>query len=862
MFFLLCGFSKPAFAEISQPKVLILNSYHQGEAWSDNEIAGILASLKKVYPFLTPSVEHLDAKRFPGSKHLLFVEEYLKNKYQGKKFDLIITLDNFALDLMLKFGDDLFPNVPIVFAGVNGYRPHMLKGHANITGVAEVQDMAGTIDLALKLHPDTKTILAVHDYTSSGLAVHRDMESAADRFKGKVTVKYMPEGTVDDLKAQLKALPPDAIVIILTYVTDKKGKVFTREESTRLITNASPVPIYAMHETRLGYGIVGGRLLEGREHGRQAAALALKILAGEDITLIPVENSRSRTIFDYLALARFKVPKKKWPADAVIINQPVSFWHQNRAILVSGLAIIAVLAIITVFLSSMLIRMRRAEGTLRENETFLQKLIDAIPMPIFYKDRNGKYVGINKSLETFFGKKRELIIGKSVFDIHPPELAERYHQQDTKLFSNGGIQSYDSQIKNAQGELRDIIFNKAVFTDSKGNPAGLIGAIVDITERKRGERYNQTLVEMLDAAPSAITIHDFEGRFLYANQKTFGMHGYEKEEFMALNLHDVDAPESEAFIKKRMQIIAEKGETSFNATHIRKDGSTVPLEVFVKKVDWETRPVMLSVATDISERLRAEKNIHDMAERLSLATRAARLGIWDWDIENNQLMWDDGMYPLYGIEKEEFTNTYESWLNGLHPEDRLENDRISEQARRGEREYDTEFRVVWPDGTIRHIKAFGQVVWDSDGNPIRMIGVNYDITEKKEMETLIQQAQKMEAIGNLAGGIAHDFNNILFPIIGMSEILIEDLPPDSPERENVEQIYRAGQRGSDLVKQILAFSRQSEHKMIPTRLQNILEEVIKLSRSTIPAYIEIDQETFSKIVVWSWLIHPKFIKSA
>jgi len=102
------------------------------------------------------------------------------------------------------------------------------------------------------------------------------------------------------------------------------------------------------------------------------------------------------------------------------------------------------------------------------------------------------------------------------------------------------------------------------------------------------------------------------------------------------------------------------------------------------------------------------------------------------------------------------------------------------------------------------------------------------------------RTQKIESIGNLAGGIAHDFNNILFPIVGMSELLLEDLPPESNEREKAEEIYKAGKRGSDLVKQILAFSRQSDQKPIPTRIQKVLKEVSKLIRSTIPANIEIN----------------------
>ena len=132
-------------------------------------------------------------------------------------------------------------------------------------------------------------------------------------------------------------------------------------------------------------------------------------------------------------------------------------------------------------------------------------------------------------------------------------------------------------------------------------------------------------------------------------------------------------------------------------------------------------------------------------------------------------------------------------------------------------------------------------IFHSNGT-VSKLSLYRDITEFKKLENQIQQAQKMESIGNLAGGIAHDFNNILFPIIGMAELLLDDLPQDSPERENAEEIFKAGKRGSDLVKQILAFSRQSKHRMIPTRVQNILKEVLKLSRSAIPSNIEISRD--------------------
>ncbi|MEI6262735.1 MAG: ATP-binding protein, partial [Deltaproteobacteria bacterium] len=121
-----------------------------------------------------------------------------------------------------------------------------------------------------------------------------------------------------------------------------------------------------------------------------------------------------------------------------------------------------------------------------------------------------------------------------------------------------------------------------------------------------------------------------------------------------------------------------------------------------------------------------------------------------------------------------------------------------------------------------------------------------DITERKQVEeekakfeAKLQQAQKMESIGSLAGGIAHDLNNILFPISGLSEMLLDDIPHGDPARESMEQIYKSAQRGSDLVKQILAFSRQSNPRKLPIRIQSILKEALKLARAAIPMNIEI-----------------------
>lgn len=129
----------------------------------------------------------------------------------------------------------------------------------------------------------------------------------------------------------------------------------------------------------------------------------------------------------------------------------------------------------------------KVEESGKSNEQFLQTLMDSIPVPIFYKDKDGKYIGCNKAFEDFLGMQKGEIIGKTVYEVAPEELAACYYEADKALFQNRGSQVYEARVKSGSGSVRDVVFHKAVFYDQKGELAGLIGVILDITDRKRME---------------------------------------------------------------------------------------------------------------------------------------------------------------------------------------------------------------------------------------------------------------------------------------------------------------------------------------------------------------------------------------
>ena len=173
---------------------------------------------------------------------------------------------------------------------------------------------------------------------------------------------------------------------------------------------------------------------------------------------------------------------------------------------------------------------KRFEIALLENEMFLKSLLHAIPVPIFYKDIHGRYIDVNESFEQFYGTKRENIIGKSVFDIASNEFAQIYHEKDLQILSTGEVQIYESQVKNTFGDMRDVIFHKATFLDSQGNTCGLIGAILDITERKKVEealiQSELKFKEILSQINDGIIVFDEKGKIIIWNkgsEKIFGL---------------------------------------------------------------------------------------------------------------------------------------------------------------------------------------------------------------------------------------------------------------------------------------------------------------------------------------------------
>lgn len=320
----------PLHAAANVPRILVLNSYNTGYDWWEEEMAGMRERLAKTFPRVELYIEHLDAKKFPAKKHFPAAAGLLAAKYAASHLDVIIAMDNAALEFALKYRQRISPGTPLVFCGINDFDPVMIAGQSGITGVAEYHDFVGTLELALRLHPATRDVVVIHDYTDTGLAIRRELEKMAQSFP-LVTLRFIEEMPLEETVNNLKAITPGHIVLMLSYTVEKGGRTFSHAEAARLVSSASPVPVYSVYAAQLGSGVVGGRMMEGQIQGQKAAELAVRIIGGEAPEKLPViTGNLSHPMFDYRVLKKFEISPAKLSADTKIINKPMSTFAINK----------------------------------------------------------------------------------------------------------------------------------------------------------------------------------------------------------------------------------------------------------------------------------------------------------------------------------------------------------------------------------------------------------------------------------------------------------------------------------------------------------------------------------------------------
>jgi PAS domain S-box-containing protein len=227
----------------------------------------------------------------------------------------------------------------------------------------------------------------------------------------------------------------------------------------------------------------------------------------------------------------------------------------------------------------------------------------------------------------------------------------------------------------------------------------------------------------------------------------------------------------------------------------------------------------------LTELKKTERALRKSEARLRQAQQQARLAYWNWRFDAEEYQWAPGSGLILGLPDEALPKAEADYYATIHPDDRERMSRLYDDVKAGLEHYTAEFRILRPDGTVRWMREIGEVEHDAGGRRISVAGTIQDITGQRAIEEQLQQAQKMEAVGQLTGGIAHDFNNLLAIILGNLELLRAALSQDLKAQERIDTAIRASLRGSDLTHRLLAFARQQPLAPKATQIDDLIRSM-------------------------------------
>lgn len=469
---------------------------------------------------------------------------------------------------------------------------------------------------------------------------------------------------------------------------------------------------------------------------------------------------------------------------------------------------------------------RRSHGELAARERFLNRLIETIPSPVFYKDRYGRYTGCNSAFEAYIGRSRAEIVGRTVYDISPREQADVYAARDRELFDHPGVQSYESVVRYADGTLRPVIFFKATLSSADDSVDGIVGVILDISDRKRAEEAIRDYAEWYSAILR--TTHDgyilagASGRITEVNENYCRMTGFPREELLGKHLEDLGEPGSGETGRPAFPLAFPPGMNRFEARHRTRDGIGIDVEISATVEERNHRTIVF--VRDISERKRAEHARRESEKRYREFINFLPQPVFELGETGRVSSINKIAYEVFGCSAGDPIRGMDA-ADLLAPPDR---DRAGANFRRvmnGEVTGGIEYTAQRRDGS-----TFPVIMYTSpiirEGNVTGIRGVITDISERKRFEEALFQANRKLNI--LSSITRHDILNQLMILRGYLA-LSGELTGDPKILEHI----RKEEAAAEAIGRMIEFTRYYQDIGVQAPAWSNVGEVIRSAAATL-----------------------------
>lgn len=469
----------------SSQYILLLHSYNKGLVWSDNISKGFEDALKPLGKYEL-STEYLDVKRNKNSQYYQLIKKAFIEKFKNQTFDIVVAADNAAVDFVLQ-NRALFKGAPLVFTGIEEMAPGIdiqAVLDDKISLILEHKPFKSNIDGILQMIPNLEYLYVINDKTYTSQMINEILEHTLEQFKNRIQYKLYLNGDLDQIKRDFDKLPKNSAVWFGNlYLDDQEN--YIPFQKVRALLQSSKFPVFAMTDYHLGKGIVGGHLLRGYFVGNEAGKKAVDILQGKSVDYSQPVLAQTQWVYDYEVLKKFNLDKASLPKEAILINQPKTFFENNRVWIDRAFLIFPfVLVFLIIALVNIYQRYKLSKRLIAQNKRE-QVLLNTIKSPIFWIDIHGSLRGYNHSfLELFLKDKSRTVIGEKICEILKP-----YCSSLTK----------ESLSKEEEIEFKynhcDYIAHSKTYYDESGNNSGTVTIITDMTEKKQLEINKQFIIQ-------------------------------------------------------------------------------------------------------------------------------------------------------------------------------------------------------------------------------------------------------------------------------------------------------------------------------------------------------------------------------